>query len=343
MPLLTTAQSTEHVTVSVTQNEIKFSHRNENFVWLLSDCEFVWKDESLDVVSEAGMLTLTLAEVELLKDQSSFFRRHDNLKTWAKYLAGTATFILALFYLVILGVRLGSESISHRITLKQEKKWFSNNTLNKEPSVALSALLKQIEPKSDIQIYIHNSDEVNAYALPGAQILVTRNLICESESSEELLGIIAHEVGHVEKRHVIKGTLSAIGTTALVTILVGGDYGSMFVADSINRKFSVEDESEADSFAKEKLTQNHISTVPVAEFFERFMKTEKEKNGKALIQISEFLSDHPPTDSRISFFKKEQDMPEETAKMKAQTEQNRKLWADLLKEAKCSEEKTAGF
>ncbi|MCA3560458.1 MAG: M48 family metallopeptidase [Aestuariivirga sp.] len=73
----------------------------------------------------------------------------------------------------------------------------------------------------------------NAIALPGGTIIITDQLIELARSDDEILGVLAHEVGHVEQRHSLQQVYRALGLSALV-VLAGGDSGQL-VHDAVNQ------------------------------------------------------------------------------------------------------------
>lgn len=73
----------------------------------------------------------------------------------------------------------------------------------------------------------------NALALPGGTIVVTDQLVRLAQSDDEIAGVLAHEIGHVEERHSLQQIYRALGITALLA-LVGGD-SAQLVHDAINQ------------------------------------------------------------------------------------------------------------
>lgn len=140
---------------------------------------------------------------------------------------------------------------------------------------------------------VWNLPEPNAFALPGGSILFTQGLIKEAESTDELIAIFAHELGHVHHRHV----MAAFVRGALFTIIwqaAIGDYSGFFVIDPVTlmniaqMRFSREAEEEADQFALQALERLQVSSAGMARFFERM-----EKRYGSLEKYLGLLSTHP--------------------------------------------------
>jgi predicted Zn-dependent protease len=138
----------------------------------------------------------------------------------------------------------------------------------------------------------------NAFALPGGVIVMTDQLVELAGSEEEILAVLAHEIGHVEERHSLRQILQSSGI-ALLAATVTGDAATVGTAvaglpvilaqTSYSRGF----ETVADDFAFDLLRRNSISPAVFADFMER-LDTDSE-----LYEDLSFLSTHPVTSDRI--------------------------------------------
>src|SRR5690606_21936667 len=63
------------------------------------------------------------------------------------------------------------------------------------------SIASRVDPRLNYTFYVVNSDQVNAFAVPGGYIYVNRGLIERAESMSELAGVLGHEIGHVVERH----------------------------------------------------------------------------------------------------------------------------------------------
>jgi beta-barrel assembly-enhancing protease len=140
------------------------------------------------------------------------------------------------------------------------------------------------------------NDQINAFATLGGHIYVFSGLIKITESPEELAAVIAHEMGHVEERHVVNKMARDFGMTILVSAFTGGDPNVIaeLLEFSIANVFSRQQEREADIYGLKLLEQANIDPIHMANAFVK-LKKEGQK-----MQIPAFLQSHPDIDARIS-------------------------------------------
>jgi Zn-dependent protease with chaperone function len=152
------------------------------------------------------------------------------------------------------------------------------------------------------KIFVCLDDDVNAFALPGGYICLNSGLIKEVHTSEELLGVLGHELGHVIKRHGVKALIAESMNGVLKSFFSAGLVGIFIeTADSLNAlSYSREQEIEADSLASHLLLKAQISPQGIISFFER-----KRPNAGASLQaiIPDWLSSHPPDHERLQAIK----------------------------------------
>ncbi|MEM9122573.1 MAG: M48 family metallopeptidase [Pseudomonadota bacterium] len=146
---------------------------------------------------------------------------------------------------------------------------------------------------------------VNAFALPGGQIVLTRGLLEESPSAEGLAGVIAHEMAHVRQRHPVAGAIQQLGVELLFNLfLTGGsgsaitDSGTMLATMSYSRKF----EREADDIAVDILEASAVDVAGFVEFFE-MLAEEEAINDPTRGTFEYFLRTHPYADERVQAIK----------------------------------------
>jgi beta-barrel assembly-enhancing protease len=147
----------------------------------------------------------------------------------------------------------------------------------------------------ELKFAVVDSPEVNAFALPGGFISVNFGLLSKAESGEEVLGVLAHEIGHVRLRHGTRRILREVGTAVAIGALFGGTDISMpagLVAGLMSSAYDRDQETEADDSAIEALRAAGIDPLGMSRFFER-LATEG-----AAVHMPELLSTHPDPGDR---------------------------------------------
>ncbi len=164
-------------------------------------------------------------------------------------------------------------------------------------------LVRNSDAKVPFTIKVLDSEEVNAFALPGGFFFVNSGLMLKSESEAELAGVMAHEIAHVAARHgtkqATKGELINIASIPL--IFMGGwtgyaiRQGAGLAIPLGFLKFSQSMEAEADYLGLQYLYKSGYDPTAFVDFFEKIQTLEKKKPGT----LSKVFSSHPPTDNRI--------------------------------------------
>ena len=138
----------------------------------------------------------------------------------------------------------------------------------------------------------------NAFALPSGIIVVTDQLVSLAHRDEEIMGVLAHELGHVARRHAIRLVLESTIVGLVVTWYVGDVSGLMASAPAalLQASYSRALEQEADDFAATLLKANGQSPSALADMLDSLEKRHATKGGDGV--VPEFLSSHPATDER---------------------------------------------
>ena len=143
-------------------------------------------------------------------------------------------------------------------------------------------------------------DMVNAIALPGGPIIIFRGLLEQAQSSDELAGVLAHEMSHVARRHAMERLMEALGLSFIFGVMLGDIGSGVLVASGevmVNLSFSRRAEAEADDGAIVLLQKNGISTQGLADFFERLQGLPGEEGS-----LLEIISTHPVSAARARKF-----------------------------------------
>jgi beta-barrel assembly-enhancing protease len=164
-------------------------------------------------------------------------------------------------------------------------------------------LVRNSDAKVPFTIKVVDSEEVNAFALPGGFFFVNSGLIMKAETEAELAGVMAHEIAHVAARHgtrqATRGTL--INYASIPLIFMGGwtgyaiRQGAGLAIPLGFLTFSRGFESEADMLGLEYMYKSGYDPTAFVDFFEKLQSMEKKKPGT----LSKVFSTHPMTDDRI--------------------------------------------
>ncbi len=140
----------------------------------------------------------------------------------------------------------------------------------------------------------------NAFALPDGTVVLTDELVKLAGQDDELiLGVLGHEIGHVDHKHSLRQLYRAAGVTALI-MLIGGDIGSgtedimVQGAALLSLSHSRDAESDADRFSVALMHKAGRDPAAIARFFELL----RDKLGDHA--EGNFLSSHPATPERIA-------------------------------------------
>jgi predicted Zn-dependent protease len=142
--------------------------------------------------------------------------------------------------------------------------------------------------------YVVEDDEINAFAAPAGYIYIHTETILMARNVCELAGVIAHEVGHVVKRHIAEN-YSRQRNTGIAhegIVLAAANLGGVLAGTAYLNKFGRDAERDADAFAVEVLPKAGYDPIGLVTFLE----TLREENGWG---GATFLSSHPATDERI--------------------------------------------
>jgi predicted Zn-dependent protease len=172
-------------------------------------------------------------------------------------------------------------------------------------------LVRNSDARVPFTIKVIDSDEVNAFALPGGFFYVNSGLIIRAQEESELAGVMAHEISHVTARHgtknATKGELMQLATIPLILLGPGGwagygIYQGLNLAIPVTYlKFSRDAEREADFLGLQYMYKAGYDPNSYVTFFERIQADEKRRPGT----IPKVFSTHPPTPERIENSQKE--------------------------------------
>ncbi|WP_051074684.1 MULTISPECIES: M48 family metallopeptidase [unclassified Thioalkalivibrio] len=157
----------------------------------------------------------------------------------------------------------------------------------------------------DYTFYVVNGPDVNAFAVPGGHIYVYRGLIERADDMSELAGVLAHEVGHVVKRHGIdqwrRAQQAEMGLAVVYGVILGRDPGAaeqvavQVGAAGVFAGYSREAEREADDVAIGYMVDAGIHPIGLVSFFETLLDERDRDPGR----VEQFFATHPTTRERV--------------------------------------------
>lgn len=185
------------------------------------------------------------------------------------------------------------------------------------PDKAVQAMVNQIGAKltphterSDVnyRFFVLDTPIVNAFALPGGYVYVTRGLLAMTNTEDELAAVLAHEIGHVTGKHgaerYSRGVLTTVGATVLSTIFESKEVGqALNLGGSLYlSSYSRGQENEADALSIRYLQRAGYNPGAMSDFLETLLaeKAYQKKTDPTYTEKVDFLATHPATEERIA-------------------------------------------
>jgi beta-barrel assembly-enhancing protease len=176
--------------------------------------------------------------------------------------------------------------------------------LDSDPARALAATIKERICKANgvsgasIELHIMIDDDVNAFALPGRHLIINSGLLRYCKNPEELSGVIAHEIAHIEHHDVMKKLAGEVGLSMLTAMAGGtssGEIGRQTIKLLSSTAFDREQERKADSAAVQMMAKANIDPEHLANLLFRLSQEKKSLTGKL-----EWLNTHPNAPDRAA-------------------------------------------
>ncbi|MCB5184600.1 M48 family metallopeptidase [Methylobacillus gramineus] len=318
------------VEVSLLDQHLRFVHGEQEETFLLAALRpqaAVGSARRVIELPDGGRLeTEDVAAFDRLRLPSAdrFWRRLHMLENHLGWvLVSLVLAILAGWGMIRYGVPVLAEQVAHATPVRVEIKlgeqvlaamdhqygYFRPSTLTEQRRASIVAdlkayCLKQPQcPAYRLEFRQGGSIGANAMALPGGIMVITDELIAlaqgnPAESNHEIIAVLAHELGHVERRHALRQTLQ--GTfSGLVLVALTGDFDSLAAglpAVLMQMNYSRQMENEADQYALASLQR---ACIPPQAFAGILQKLQKQAEGGNLPEV---LSSHPDTQARIQPF-----------------------------------------
>lgn len=172
--------------------------------------------------------------------------------------------------------------------------------------IAVPLIKNTIRKNYDYKFRILDTDEVNSFAAPNGYIYMTRGMLDIVESDDEIAMVIAHEMGHLEKKHAVVKYKQAIAVSFLTAIFIAGtskdsnaQTATVFgvvMATLILKGYSQEQEKEADEVAVTHLKNTGLDSQSYHSLFGKLIDMRKRK----IYAIDKIFSTHPTPENRIA-------------------------------------------
>lgn len=238
------------------------------------------------------------------------------LPGWKGLVALALAAVLGLFALYRFGIPLVADYAAERVPRQWEQEYgakvvgdivpVASRVLDNDVTVPVRTMYLDLARAGGIetspgQIVVWNEPMPNAFALPGEIVVVTTGLLQIMDERDELRAVIAHEVAHLRRRHVVRSVMRRMGVGLLLGLVAGDQSalsGGLRTAGGLaNLANSREYELEADDDAVQLL--GAVGTHPEA----LASALEKLKRAAGAKGLPDFFSTHPDPDARIARLK----------------------------------------
>ncbi len=189
------------------------------------------------------------------------------------------------------------------IEVDQQTKFVDDPVITEYVNRVGQNIVLHSDAKVPFTIKVVDSDEVNAFALPGGFFYVNKGLILAADNESELAGVMAHEIAHVAARHAVenqgKQTLLGYGILAGI-IFSGGIAGTVLqntngiIQGLVGLKFTRDSETEADRLGVQYLYAAGYDPNGLSTMFEKLAAQNKKKAGN----LTKLFSTHPQSIDR---------------------------------------------
>jgi predicted Zn-dependent protease len=151
----------------------------------------------------------------------------------------------------------------------------------------------------NIKLHILEKEEINAFALPDGHLVVYSGLIAHAQNPEEIAGVMAHELAHIQLDHVMKRLVKEVGLSVLIATTTGSGGGELvkeMVRMLSSSAFDRKQEKEADLSAVDYMIKSGINPEPFADFM--FRMRQKKGMGE---EFMSWISTHPDAGERAEY------------------------------------------
>jgi len=240
---------------------------------------------------------------------------------WRHALAATALFVFFVFGSLAWGLpwiaNIAAGKIPPRIALTIDTQFLKSidgdmllpTALSRPRQASLTRRFERLRDPDGMpphSLIFRSSPEIgaNAFALPGGTVVLTDQLVKLAANDEEILAVLAHELGHVKERHPLRQLLQS-SVVGLAMTWYFGDISSLLAAAPtllMERSYSRDFERRADRYAGILLRANGIAPERLADILEKLEAAHRGKKNKTEEEpslFSRYFSTHPETSERI--------------------------------------------
>ena len=269
-------------------------------------------------VQDAGALVGMLAKHGIAQDRVSRWERSWKLALTSLVIVVISGALLYQFGLPYLARSATDNlpasalnSLSFQLQRALERTVFSPTGVPEaRRELLLSAFDRLVLPegmKERLQLFFRNAESLgaNAMALPSGVIFMTDDLVSLTADDRILIAVIAHEAGHVDRRHGVRQIIQSSVVGVLVTWYLGdiSAVGAAAPAALLKAKYSRDLEREADAYAARVLRMNGMPASLLADALELIEKSHGRRGGGGAVS---YLSTHPATAERLAWIRQAQ-------------------------------------
>ncbi len=210
------------------------------------------------------------------------------------------------FYSIEKEIALGKQMAEE---VEREARMLNDSAVSEYINRLGQNIVRNSDARVPFTIKVIDSDEVNAFALPGGFMFVNTGLVLKADNEAELAGVLAHEIAHVAARHGTKqATRGQLINYASIPLIFMGGWAGYAIRQAASLaipvgflQFSRGMETQADQLGLAYLYKTGYDPLAFVDFFERIETVEKKKPGV----VAKMFSTHPMTADRIKRAQKE--------------------------------------
>lgn len=280
----------------------------DHFIIKTNEEEILWPIKECSIELFGAHNALILCQSQKLKITKEIY-----LKLKKQYFKYNPLKDLVLRTLIVLLLVIGLVYQNQKYILNKIEKVIPNSTLEKQGELLRDifvdkncidrpekeALIKKIKlllsiKDDNVEVIVSPIKDVNAIALPTNTIVFFNGLLKQIDHEDEMIAILAHEVGHVKLNHHRSGMAKMILFNFVWSLLTRDQADASLIKNLLAGSYTQVHEKEADHFAKKLLVKNNISLQGARDFMERL----KKKSGV----LDKITTSHPEYSERIQTF-----------------------------------------